>query len=137
RHLLLERVEVGGHVDEAALVGGALLREADVLGDLEEPGRLELGRGSALEAAEGVQERGLGRVLGLLAVAEPVQAEGEDLATVPLVEQAGRLALGWPQTRANGCRMAFGRIQGHVSTSRAPAPKRSSRKPCAVREDLF
>ena len=57
----------------------AAAREADVVGDLEEPRRLELGHDPALDAAERVQERALDGVLGLLAGAELVQAVAEDL----------------------------------------------------------
>ena len=47
-----------------------------------------------LIAAEGVQERALDRVLGLLARAELVQAVAEDLVRVLLVERARHVRLG-------------------------------------------
>jgi len=68
-------------------------READVVRDLEQPRELGLGRDAALERAMRVQERRLERVLGLVARAELVDAEAEDLARVALVEVLGRVSL--------------------------------------------
>jgi hypothetical protein len=64
------------------------------VGDLEEPRGLELGDDAALDAPEGVQERALDGVLGLLAGAELVEAVAEDLVRVLLVERTRRLGLG-------------------------------------------
>ena len=79
---------------------GAVAGEADVLGDLEQPGRLGLRHDTAAQAAERVQERVLDRVLGLLARAELVQAVAVDLARVALVEIA--------------CEVGFGRREGAI-----------------------
>ena len=87
---LLDDLEVGRRLDAAAAPRRAAARQADVVGDLEEPRRLELGHDAALDAAERVQERALHRVLGLLARAELVQAVAEDLVRVLLVERARR-----------------------------------------------
>src|SRR5439155_25017208 len=78
--------EVLRRLDEAPARPRVLPREADVLRDLVEPRRLELGHDAALEAAESVQERRLSRVLRLLAVAELDEAVGEDLPAEALVE---------------------------------------------------
>ena len=91
RSKLLDDLEVGRRFDPAAPPGGAAAREADVVRDLEEPGRLDLRHDAALDAAERVQEGGLHRVLGLLTGAELVQAVPEDLVGVLLVERARRV----------------------------------------------
>jgi hypothetical protein len=64
---LLENLEVVRRLDLAAPPGRAAAREAHVVGDLEEPGGLELGHDAARETAEGVHERRLDGVLRLLA----------------------------------------------------------------------
>src|SRR5213593_1004282 len=76
----------------------------DVLRDLEEPGELVVGNDPAPEAALRVEERRLHRVLGLLARAEPAQAEAEDPRRVPLVEQSRRI---------NGRDLGEGGAQAH------------------------
>src|SRR5439155_16236839 len=89
---LLDQLEVARRLDEPPPVGVALLRQADVVRDLEEQRALEFGRRPALETAKRIHEGDLRRVLGLLAVAELVLAERENLALVLLVEQARRFA---------------------------------------------
>ena len=91
---LLDDIEVGRRLDPAAAPRGAAAREADVVGDLEEPRRLELRHDAALDPAERVQERALDGVLGLLPRAELVQAVAEDLVRVLLVEGACEVRLG-------------------------------------------
>src|SRR5205085_7495170 len=88
---VLQQLEVARRLDPAAPEGGAMPREADVLGDLEQPRRLGLRHDAALERAERVQERGLHRVLRLLARAELRVAEAVQLMRVALVERMGQL----------------------------------------------
>src|SRR5439155_22299945 len=87
----LENLEVVRRLDPAAPPRRAAAREAHVVGDLEEPGGLELGDDAPRQAAECVHERRLDGVLRLLARAELVQAVAEDLDGVPLVELARRV----------------------------------------------
>ena len=61
--------------------------------DREQPRELGLGRDAALQRTMRVQERRLERVLGLVARAELVDAEPEDLSRVALVEILGRVGL--------------------------------------------
>jgi hypothetical protein len=113
---LLDQLHVARRLDESPPVGVPLLGQADVVRDLEEPRRLELGRGPALEPAERVQERRLRRILGLLTVAELMHAEREDLPLMALVEQAGGFTLRREPGRSrNRRRTAFGRNCGHLS----------------------
>jgi len=56
-----------------------------VLGDLEEPGALELGLDALLEGAMRIQEDDLRRILCLLAGAEASKAVVEDRLCVQLV----------------------------------------------------
>ena len=112
-HELLDQLEVRRGLHEAAAIRVALLREADVVRDLVEPRRLELGRRAAPEPTEGVHERDLRCVLGLLTVAELVLAEAQDLALVALVEQARGLVFRLVEPEGPGCRMAFVRYCGH------------------------
>ena len=91
RRQLLDDLEVGGRLDPAPPPRGAASRQADVVRDLEQPGRLELRLDPAPKAAEGVEERALHGVLGLLARAELVEAVAEDLRRVPLVELMRRI----------------------------------------------
>src|SRR5439155_10173394 len=53
---LLDELEVSRRLDSAATPRGTAAGQADVVRDLEEPGRLELGLDAALEAAKCVQE---------------------------------------------------------------------------------
>ena len=64
-------------------------READVLGDLEEPGFLRERPDPALKSPQCVDKCGLHRVLGLLARREPADAEAEDPLRVALEEAPG------------------------------------------------
>ena len=98
---VLHRLEVARRLDLAPPRGRALPRQTDVLGDLVEPRRLELGIDAALEAPEGVQERRLGRVLGLLAIAQLMQAIRVDLTRVALVEIARCVRLGGGPARSD------------------------------------
>jgi hypothetical protein len=91
---LLHDLEVGRRLDPSAPPGRAPAGEADVVSDLEEPGRFLLRDDTAAKAPEGVEERALDRVLGLLAGAELVEAVAEDLVPVALVERLGRRGLG-------------------------------------------
>jgi hypothetical protein len=61
--------------------------------DLEQPRELRLGRDAALQRAMRVQERRLEGVLGLVARAELVDAEPEDLPRVAFVEILGRVGI--------------------------------------------
>src|SRR5439155_12259278 len=88
---LTHAVEILRRLDEAAARPRPPPGQTDVLGDLVEPGRLELRDDAALESAEGVQERRLDGVLGFFAVAQLQEAVGEDLAAEALVEVARRL----------------------------------------------
>src|SRR5207248_1944203 len=88
---VLHRLEIAGRLYPAPARRGALARQADVLGDLVEPRRLELRVDAALDPAERVQEGRLRCVLGLFAAAQLMQAVRVDLARVPLVEIACRI----------------------------------------------
>ena len=83
---LLDDLEVARALDPAAAPRGAAAGETDVLGDLEQPGRLGLGHDAAAERAESVHVRRLDGVLGLLARAELVQAVALELRGVALVK---------------------------------------------------
>src|SRR5207302_9616233 len=96
--------------------------------DLEQPRGLELGGGPTLEPAERVQEGGLRRVLGLLAVAELVLAERQDLPVVSFVEQACGFSDRLLEPGRDGCRMAFGRYCGHVPPVVNPVLAPSARR---------
>src|SRR5204863_2362219 len=85
----------------------------NVVRNLEEPGRLELGDDAALQTAERVHERRLNRVLGLLARAELVQAVPVDLRRVALVEIPGRGSARSVGSLDTGC-SAYGRDCGHL-----------------------
>ena len=126
-------LEVGRRLDAAPPPRRAASRETDVVGDLEEPGRLELGHDAALDPTEGVQERALNGVLGLLARAELVQAEAEDLIRVPLVERARRVRLGgkWPLDAA---RTTYGRNCGQMSL---PGGRRGKLRPSTPRSNTI
>ena len=91
---LLDHLEVARALDPAATPRRAATREADVLGDLEQPRRLGLGHDAAAERAERVHVRRLDGVLSLLARAELVQAVALELRGVTLVEAFGRCRLG-------------------------------------------
>ena len=56
---LLDHHEIARGLDESAPVRVALLRQADVVRDFEQPGRFEFGSRAALDSPEGVQERDL------------------------------------------------------------------------------
>src|SRR5205823_14816630 len=71
-------------LEPAAAEGRAAPREADVARDRDEPGRLGMGDDAPLERTEGVQERRLEGILGVLAVAEAIEAERVDLLGVAL-----------------------------------------------------
>ena len=86
-----------------------------MLGDLVEPGRLELRDDAALECAEGVQERRLDGVLGLLARAELVEAVAEDLSGVALVEIACSIGPWGERSLDAGC-PTYGWFCGHLSS---------------------
>ena len=86
---LLDDLEVARALDPAATPRRAAAREADVLGDLEQPGRLGLGHDAASERAERVHVRRLDRVLCLFARAELMQAVALELRGVTLVEALG------------------------------------------------
>jgi hypothetical protein len=66
-----------------------MFREADVVGDLVEPGRLELRHDALLERRVDPEEDVLDRVLGVLARAELPEAVALDLRAVVLVELGG------------------------------------------------
>ncbi len=112
---LLEHLEVVRRLDLASTPGGASAREAHVVGDLEQPGRLELGDDSPREAAEGVHEGRLDGVLRLLARPELVQAVAVDLCGVALVEIARRICARSDRPLDAG-RTAYGRDCGHLSS---------------------
>jgi len=61
--------------------------------DFEQPRKLRFRRDAALQRAMRVQERRLERFLGLVARAELVDAEPEDLPRVALVEVLGRVGV--------------------------------------------
>ena len=88
---VLQQLEVARRLDPAAPERGAVPREADVLGDLEQPRRLGLRDDAALERAERVQERRLDCVLRLLPRAELRVAEAVQLMRVTLVERVRQL----------------------------------------------
>ena len=112
RNDLLQNLEVVRRLDLPAAPGGAPAREAHVVRDLEEPGGLELGDDPALQTAEGVHERRLEGVLGLLARAQLVQAVAVDLGGVLLVEPARRIRAGRDRSLdASGT--TYGRDCGH------------------------
>jgi hypothetical protein len=123
--VLLQRLDVAGRLDAAAAERGATAREADVLGDLEQPRRLGLRDDPALQAAEGVQERLLDGVLGLLAAAEFVEAVAEELRRVALVQVLRRRRLGGDLRLDSGGATDV-RDCGQVPPSCALAAKRTS-----------
>src|SRR5919197_4573342 len=127
RHDLLQHLHVVRRLDPPPPPGRAPPREADVVGDLEHPGLLDFGDDPAREAAEGVHERRLDGVLGLLARTELVEAVAEDLRRVTLVEIAGRLGAGGggpldPTRTTYGRNSSQGRPPGE--TTARPAPPR-------------
>jgi hypothetical protein len=77
---LLQELDVLHALEPRTPAGRAEARQADVLGDAEEPRRVDLGPDSVLEAAAGVQVGGLERVLGLLGRAEEAEAVSVDPA---------------------------------------------------------
>jgi hypothetical protein len=95
----LEILRVPHELDGLATAGCAMARQADVLGDRQQPGGLVDRHHATLECAVGLHERGLGGVLGLLPVPEQLQAVAEDARRVPLVQPLGRSCLeprcGW------------------------------------------
>src|SRR5262249_24523087 len=91
---LLQHLEVVRRLDPSTPPRRAPARQADVVRDLEQPRRLDLGDDAALQATERVHERRLDGVFGLLARAELVQAVAEDLRGVALVQIAGRVRAG-------------------------------------------
>ena len=81
-------------LDAAAPPGRAAPLAADVRRDREHPRRLGARDGAAAQAAVGVQEGLLDRVLGLLPRGQARAAEAEQLAGVALVEQPRLRGLG-------------------------------------------
>ena len=75
-----------------------------VLGDLEEPRAFGLWLDALLEASVRVEEDDLGRVLCLLARAEPSQAVAEDRLRVPVVQDLRPLTRGRSETSHSGYR---------------------------------
>jgi hypothetical protein len=66
-----------------------VLRQADVVGDLVEPGRLELGDDALAERRIDAEKDVLDRVFGILARAELANAVALDLCAVLLVKLRG------------------------------------------------
>ena len=124
RGQLLDHLEVGRRLDAAAPPARAAAREADVVGDLEEPRRLELRHDAALDPAERVQERALDGVLRLLPRAELVQAVAEDLVRVLLVEGAREVGFGRGDA-LDAVRTAYGRYCGQIVRPRRRSGKRA------------
>ena len=83
---LLELLQVGRRLEASAPGLAEPAREADVVGDLVEPGRLELGDDAFLESAIDAQERVLDRVLGVFARAQLPLTVALDLRAVLLVQ---------------------------------------------------
>ncbi len=96
----------------AAAPRGAAAREADVLGDLEQPGRLGLGHDAATECAERVHVRRLDRVLSLFARAELMQAVALELRGVTFVEALGSRRLRGDARALDKRRTSYGRNCG-------------------------
>src|SRR5581483_187773 len=86
RNDVLHRLEIVERLDLAATRRRAQPRQADVLRDLVEPGELELGRVTALQPAERIQEGRLRCVLCLFLAAELMAAVRKDLPAVLRVE---------------------------------------------------
>ena len=101
---VLQGVEIPDGLDAAAPPGALTPRAADVLRDLEEPGRFELGANPAAETAVRVEERRLDGVLRLFAVAEQPEAVAEDPLRVPRVEIRGGVSLERPRGLRDGGR---------------------------------
>jgi hypothetical protein len=77
--------------------------------DLQQPRELGVGTDAALERAVRVEERGLHRILCLLARPEPAEAESEDLARMGLEERARLVgALGRRAFETRGSTYGFG-----------------------------
>ena len=129
---VLHRIEVAGRLDAATAERRALAGETDVLGDLVEPRRLELGVDAALEAAEGIEERRLHRVLRLFLAAELVVAVGVDLAGVALVEVTGRVGFGRRALRGDLRGPAYGRNGNQPIPSPSCSPDGERRPPTTL-----
>ena len=83
------RLELLGVLDELEPAAAAVRvpgREADVVGDLQEPGDLGLGDDATLEPAAGVEKGRLECVLGLLLRVKPTAAVRQHALAVALVE---------------------------------------------------
>jgi hypothetical protein len=85
RRQLSERLGVACELDLPPPTRTVETGEANVVRDLEEPGQLDSRHDTASQPAERVQERRLHRVFGLIALAEPGQAESEDTPRIALV----------------------------------------------------
>jgi len=107
---VLESIQVANSLDAAAPPGRFPTRPADVLRDLEQPGRLELRSHSPLKPAVSVEKGRLHRVLRLLAVPQEPQAIPEDSARVPGVQVRCGLRFGLPAELGLG----DGRESAHI-----------------------
>ena len=92
-------------------------READVARDPEQPGELDGGDDAAAEPTDGVEERRLDGVLGVLAAPELREAVGEDLGRVDLEERAGEPCVGRERQRLEACGTTGGADCGQASSS--------------------
>ena len=114
----LDHAEVARTLDPSSPPRRAAARQADVLGDLEEPRALGLRRDALPERTERVHERRLDGVLSLLAGAELMQAVAVDPRCVALVERVRRGGLGRHRAGLDEVRATYGRYSGQADLLR-------------------